>query len=330
MKVLCVLNLLAAGGSAAQRWPTVADLLRRLGVTYELLADEKEPLAVSLGRRFETCRPEEWGVIAGVGGDGTHSAIFNFLMEYGREHPNVVLPPYAFIPLGTGNDIAKSFGLNSRDDFFVSDLRRSVSTILHGADYRLDLGILNGVYFADAFTIGLDSHVLRLRNAQKKRIERIPVLRHLARGSFLYTSALGVLFWKHRPLDAEVVVDGSCWYVGPILNMVVNNTRIYAGGFDLSTDTYADDGLLDVVLFTGHTDYLRKYSLAIRHNPDKIREFSDRLHRMSSHVQGRRIHIRLSRAEAAQLDGEEIPGAADFDIGVVPRAIAIKTPAEPA
>ena len=87
--------------------------------------------------------------------------------------------------------------------------------------------------------------------------------------------------------------------------------------------------MLDVFLFTGHTDYLRSYLFAIRHHPEKIREFSERLNRVSTHVQGRDIRIRLEHPEGAQMDGEELPARNEFLITVAPGALAIKTPAEP-
>jgi diacylglycerol kinase family enzyme len=114
-----------------------------------------------------------------------------------------------------------------------------------------------------------------------------------------------------------------------MINVIVNNTRIYAGDFDFSMEAYPDDGVLDVVLFTDHKDYLTRYLLAVRHNPDKIREFSDELHRRSMHIQGRNVEIRLVKSEHAQLDGEEFPDDSLFRVSVVPQALAIKTPAEP-
>ena len=199
---------------------------------------------------------------------------------------------------------------------------------MHGADYGLDLGTIGDLYFADALTIGLDSRILRERNTSKRLIERIPVVRNLVRGRFLYTLSLGSRFFRQDLVESEVEVDGKVWYQGAMLNLVVNNTRIYAGDFDFSADAYADDGLLDVVLFTAHTDYLARYLLAIRHNPARVRELSDDLHRRSMHTQGRRLTIRLSRSEPAQVDGEEFPGGTTFNVGVVQRALRIKIPAE--
>jgi diacylglycerol kinase family enzyme len=254
--------------------------------------------------------------------------VVNGLMAYGRSHPDAV-PTCTLIPLGTGNDIAKSFGIQIADQWSPRELRRAVATLVHGADYRMDLGCLGGRYFADALTIGLDSRILRARNEGRRRLARFPLLRRLVRGRLLYTLSTGRPFLSQVPVQTEITVDGRPWYTGPMINVVVNNTRIYAGAFDFSVDAYADDGRLDVVLFSGHTDYLARYLLSIRHNPERIRQLSERLSAVSSHTQGREIRIRVSRPEPAQMDGEELPDADGFDITVAPRAIRIKTPAEP-
>lgn len=329
MKILCVLNPLSGGGLPIQRWPQVVSLFEEFGIEYELLAETDVPIDEQVRDRLERGSPAEFEVISGIGGDGTQSAVINALMRYAEKHPEVVLPPYGFIPMGVGNDIAKSFGLTSRADFFVNDLHRAISTLVHGADYRLDLGLLKGTYFADAVTVGVDSHILRERNRQKRRLDRIPVLRRFTGSGLLYAWASSFGLWHHRTLSAEVIVDGALWYSGPVLNLIINNTRIYAGEFDFCTNCYGNDGLLDVVVFTGHRDYLGKYLLSFRQNPRDIRKMALRLSRISSHTQGRNVRISLSREEAAQLDGEEVPADDSFEVTVVHSAIHIKTPAEP-
>jgi len=113
------------------------------------------------------------------------------------------------------------------------------------------------------------------------------------------------------------------------MNLIINNTRIYAGEFDFCTGGAGNDGLLDVILFTGQRDYLGRYLLSLRYYPRNIRKMANKLATASSHTQGGHIEIALSQAEAAQQDGEELPPGDRFDIRVVPRAIHIKTPAEP-
>lgn len=331
MKVLCVLNPEAAGGDAIKLWPTVADLLKRQGSDFELLSCRRDvPIKEQVVSHLCSAGGDGYGVVAGIGGDGTHAAVINGLMQYRDICGGGALKSrYAFIPLGTGNDIAKSLGIRIQDDFSMRDLRRAVSTIAHGADYCLDLGIINGTYFADALTIGLDSRILIERNTQKRALDRIPLLKFMSRGRFLYTMSWGSRFFQHAPVEGEVLVDGSVWYRGKLINLVVNNTRIYAGDFDFSRDAYPDDGLLDVVLFNAHADYLARYLLAIRHNPDKIRDLSAELHRRSMQIQGHEIEIRLRDPEPAQLDGEEFPADSVFRISVAHRVLPIKTPAEP-
>ncbi|MEI6970429.1 MAG: diacylglycerol kinase family protein [bacterium] len=331
MKVLCVLNPLSGGGSAMSRWPQMLEIFRAFDIEPELLSRSDVPIDIQVRERLARGGVSEFKAIAGIGGDGTQSAVINGMMEYRNAHPDAVLPPLGFIPMGTGNDIAKSFGLILRDEFFASDLRRAVSTLVHGADYHLDLGLFDGRYFADALTVGVDSRTLRRRNHRKKYILRVPCLRWLARGPVLYVvSWLGLFnFWRKPSLHVEIRVDGCTWYSGPMLNVVVNNTRIYAGEFDFCTGGYGNDGKLDVVLFTGHFDYLSRYLLSLRHHPRAIRNMATKLGKAASHVQGKHIVLLLSRPEPAQVDGEEMPSGERFDIEVVPQAIHIKTPAEP-
>ncbi|MEI8139304.1 MAG: diacylglycerol kinase family protein [bacterium] len=330
MKVLCVLNHNAAGGDAKRLWPDVAELLQRQSIDFDLLSVQGDlTIKDQVSAYLDAAPPNAYSVVAGIGGDGTHSGVMNGIMQFGASSPSAKIPAYAFIPMGTGNDIAKSLGIRLRSEYSAKDLRRAVSTILHGADYRLDLGRINGTYFVDALTIGLDSRILQKRNVSKRKIEKIPFLKFLARGKFLYSLSVGSRFFMHEPVEAEVIVDGRSWYKGQMINVVINNTRIYAGDFDFSMDAYPDDGMLDVVLFTDHTDYLTRYLLAIRHNPDKIRDYSDELHRRSMHIQGRNIEVRMTRHEPAQIDGEEFREDSLFKITIIPRAILIKTPVEP-
>ena len=146
MKVLCVLNPHAAGGDAIRLWPEVACLLQRQGTDFELLSyDNGVSLKEQVCLHLKAAPPGAYDVVAGIGGDGTHAGVINGLMQYRVTHPAASVPRYAFIPLGTGNDIAKSLGIRLHDDFSSHDLRRAVSAIAHGADYRLDLGVINGI-----------------------------------------------------------------------------------------------------------------------------------------------------------------------------------------
>jgi len=329
MKVLCVLNRRAADGKGMRWWPQISALLSSFELDYHLLADGDIPLAKQVTEHLTQVGPSVYGAIAGIGGDGTHSVILNALMALRQSVAGFRLPPYAFIPMGTGNDIAKSLGIRTRDDRFAADVRRAVAAIRYGADYRMDLGIVNGLYFADAVTIGLDSYILRERNLQKKWLAHVPILRNLIQGRLLYTLCSGLPMMRHRALQCRIEVDDRLWYSGRCVNLVVNNSRIYAGEFDFSANAFANDGKLDLVLFNDTNDYLARYLLSMRNTPSRIRKWSEELSKLSSQVQARRVVLTLSGPEGAQCDGEVLAPASVFEIGIEPGAIAIKTPVEP-
>ena len=129
-------------------------------------------------------------------------------------------------------------------------------------------------------------------------------------------------------MEGEVIVDGRSWYKGRLLNLIVNNTRIYAGEFDFCSDAYANDGKLDVVLFSEHHDYLGKFMFSYRGNPRNIRKMADRLNQVAMHTQGKHIEIKLAENAPAQIDGEEYPSNSHFVIECMPGVVDLKTPAE--
>ncbi len=311
-------------------WPRIAELLRLQGIEYVLLADYDVPIGDQVRCFLKDNGLKNIDVVVGIGGDGTHSVVIQQLVAWVDAVQGRSLTPYAFIPLGTANDIAKSLGFHVGAAFSDRDLERAVSTIGHGADYRMDLGVVNGTPFADGFTIGLDPNILRERNVQKKRLRALRFLfRGPIGGNLLYTICTGLRFWRQPQRDVDVSVDGHRWYAGPMINLVINNMRVYAGEFEFHRAAYANDGLLDLVLFTGQRDYLRSYVLALRNYPRGLRRLAKHLNRNLQHTQGRRFDVRLSHPEPAQIDGEEFPDADFFRVSVRAGMVPIKIPAEP-
>lgn len=329
LHVLCAMNPTAGSGTALRRWPEIEALLKVFDMTWDLVAAPDVSLGEQVVRRLETAEQNRpYQAVVGIGGDGTHSLLINTLMNYRHRTSDASLPPYALIPMGTGNNMAKSFGLNSREDFFVGDLRQAVATIRYGANYALDLGCVGEVYFVNSLTVGLDSKILREHNRRKQILAPYPWLRRWIRGNLLYTWCLGHQFWRHPSRQATIQVDGRPWYEGPLLNLVIMNSRVYAGEFVLCVDAYANDGRLNAVVFVNRTDYIKKYLLALRRNPRQIQSIPHRLGRLADYTQGQRITVTLPEAEAAQYDGEVLADSTYFEVAVIPQAIQIKVPAE--
>lgn len=327
-KIICILNSLSGDGASYKKWPEVEKIFNELAINYELVLHEGD-LSEKIQELLKLYRTESV-TFAGVGGDGTHHALINGIMRFKEKNPNAHIPEYAIIPLGTGNNIAKSFGMGSRENLMFNDLRRAVISTVYGADFKLDVGKIGLCYFIDAFTAGIDAHILAGRNRDKSTMEENEFPYKLLKGYPLYIFNTLKSFNRCNPIHGEIEVDGKKWYSGKLFNVIINNTRIYAGEFDLTDSALANDGMLDLLVFTGHADYLQRYLLSHRYLPRKIRSLASANQKFIQHVKGKKFSIRLEKITHAQLDGEEIASSDEFILEIIPEALTIKVPVEPA
>jgi diacylglycerol kinase (ATP) len=131
-------------------------------------------------RRAIKRRPD---VVVVAGGDGTMTKVVGEFA--GREAVLGVLP------LGTGNSFAQSLGIGS-------DLERAVETIARGKIAAVDLGRIDGDYFANFATLGFASDVARSAS---------PILKRII-GTLAYVLAGIVPFVRARPFDCKIKADG--------------------------------------------------------------------------------------------------------------------------
>jgi diacylglycerol kinase family enzyme len=108
-------------------------------------------------------------------------------------------------------------------------------------------------------------------------------------------------------------------------NLLLTNTPIYAGEFRFVTEDSADDGLLDLHLFSGAANYLRRYPSAwLRHLRHERGFRFDVPEPPVERV--RDLVIETDVPMGAQLDGEQLEAAARFVVRVLPAELAVKVP----
>jgi len=325
MKVFCILNPLSSDGTCIDMWPLMEKFLKNESVEYELIQYQGD-LRQKVQDILENLKKEDDinnFVIAGIGGDGTHHALINGIMNFRDKNPKAHIPPYAIIPLGTGNNIAKSFGLVQAGNIKAS-IETAVKIAIHGENHQVDLGKINGRWFLDAFTVGVDAHILAGRNRDRAAFTKNSLAYRLLKGYPLYLYNTVKSLWKCKPLYADISVDGKKWHSGPIFNLVINNTSIYAGELDLTDFAPADDGFLDAVVFTGTLDYLRRYLFAHRYLPKAVRTLSFEAQRSIQHIRGKTFEIELERPTLNQIAGEELPLGKSFKVETFPEILTIK------
>ncbi len=170
----------------------------------------------------------QWAIAAGcqtivaVGGDGTCSQIANAIVESQSDCALAVLPA------GTGNDFAKTIGVNHFTADQIADL------VSAGQTTRIDVGSIDGRYFLNSCGFGFDASVLEASNRVR-----------LLKGDAVYIySALKQLF-TYRGLDV------SADSIGPrsaerLLMVTVSNGKFLGGAFKIAPHASVTDGTLDV------------------------------------------------------------------------------------
>jgi YegS/Rv2252/BmrU family lipid kinase len=166
-----------------------------------------------------------------VGGDGSvHTAVATLLSrgELSADRP------IGLIPLGTGNDLARTLGI-------PLEPAAAARALLAGRSRPLDLVVDDaGGVVVNAVHLGVGAEAAEKASALKDRLGRAAY----AVGSV--AAGAGATGWH-----LQIVVDGVPVDVDrEVLMVAVANGRTIGGGAPLAPDASPDDGLADVVVAT--------------------------------------------------------------------------------
>lgn len=301
---LAVVNVFAASRKAGSIWKKAAVRLETAGVGYTARFTGGRYNATELSR---IAAEEGYRRFVAVGGDGTIHDVLNGIAEYvySSAPEGVRLSDFtlAVIPVGSGNDWVKSFGI-------PRDVNVAVDLIAEGRLGRQDVvrvSVYDSIsepcndpkvsamaYMANIGGIGLDARVCEIVNRKKEQGYR---------GRKLYVSAL-LYCIKHRvPVHARVVCDGSEVFRGKYLSMAFGTGRYSGGGMRQTSQAVVDDGLLDVTIIPD----IPIWTIA-REVP---RLFTGTFHKVSVLTQARCSKVMIlpdsgSDAEPVEVDGEVV------------------------
>jgi len=163
-------------------------------VDFELAVSEHPRHIIDLA---EQAARQGFSPIIAAGGDGTIGEVVNGLARAAKSEQDL-LGPFGILPLGSANDLVDNLGL-------PRDLNAAAHIIAFGRTRRMDIGYVNGFYFANNSAIGLEPYITLAQ-------QRITWIKGMIR--YLVAAVRGI--WDNPQWTAKIEWDGG-QYEGPTL-----------------------------------------------------------------------------------------------------------------
>jgi len=286
-KTYVIVNPAAGRGAARARIPEFRTAFAALGVSQfqetRFAGDEERLAALAIEQGAET--------IVAVGGDGTYARIAGAILARDR------LCRLAVVPCGTGNDFAKTLGVEKLSLDEIAGLVSSHSQM------SIDVGRVDELYFLNSCGFGFDASVL----------ESTQSVRFLKGNAVYIYSALAQLL-TYRGVSVSVGSGTG----EKVLMLTVSNGRFLGGAFRIAPHASVLDGKLDVGVFgnTGVIGRVRVFAGAFRGT--HLRLASVKSERVSS------IGLQFADPPLMEVDGElRHARSSTVTIECLPRALSV-------
>jgi diacylglycerol kinase family enzyme len=329
---LLVGNPTAQSGKNQERIDRALASMKGAGIAADLLPTLPE--GKTIGAVRAALEAGAYRVVVAMGGDGTFREVAAGLYT-SNQREDVAL---GMLPTGTANDQGKSFGLAADE----SALARNIDVIRAANETRLDVGIYRAGgaraevdYFFDSCGWGLSARVLAQRNRDRALVENLGPLKELYRDHAVYAGAFLKTFLESYVVEDRLRVvatlDGQRVELGGLSDLIVKNTRVYAGAWVFDETSRHDDGIFELVPFVGKNDWVSKAIRDLEFVPlnEEILENLGLEH--SKTLRASVMDLEIFEPEggaplATQLDGEEWPPSHQVRIEVAARGLRLIVP----
>ena len=231
-----------------------------------------------------------------VGGDGSVHEAVNGMQRAGADCA------LGLIPSGTGNDFAKACGIPLDWELATQSLLQRITA--RAPVRKIDIGRVNGRYFANGIGIGFDAKVTRVARSYRWRI-----------GDFVYLLAILRCLYDGVATPDMHIHNEHIDLSGPVTLATVCNGPWVGGMFHIAPGADNADGKMDLLIANpvSRVRILALLPLLMRgkhmHEPEII------------HRAVNRLTVTASAPVESQLDGEVQALQERFDIEVLPAAL---------
>lgn len=294
LRAAILINPTSGKGRSAKNAPHAVARLRERGVDVDVLEADNADASLDLAREAVAGGVE---ALIACGGDGTvHLAL---QAVYGTD------TTLGIIPVGTGDDIARSLDL-PRDD-----ARKAADVIADGRTRQVDYAVIDAAdgtqrAFLAVMSVGFDSEVTERANTMT-----------WPTGTSRYLLATLAELRVYRPVDFRITVDDQTLTEQGMM-LAVGNGASYGGGMYVCPRAVLDDGQLDLTFLakTSKWTFLRTFPSVFK-GTHITRPFVRTL-------RGATVRVEAD-GQTAYADGERV-AALPVDVHVVPRGLRVFAP----
>ncbi len=237
MKPFVIVNPRSAAGRTGRHFDRIARAVRAAIGDFECAFTRARGDGSRLAREAVQAGGQ---LVVAVGGDGTASEVVDGLTLARPRDPD---PLFGFIPRGTGGDLRRTLGL-------PQDLEAAAKALASRREIVCDLGRIE---FVGADGSPLVRHFVNVAGFGISGVVSGEVNRGVKLGSgrlsFMLASARALIGWSDQGVRWRA--DEGEWVEQEITSLSVCNGRFFGGGMQVAPDARIDDGLFDVVIWSG-------------------------------------------------------------------------------
>jgi diacylglycerol kinase (ATP) len=220
-KWVFIVNPVAGNGAAKSQLPRLEEMIKKNSIDAEVVFTGKKGHATELSATY--C-DRGFKYIIGIGGDGTINEIAIPLA--GRSGTVTGL-----IPAGTGNDFIQILGYPNRFGEKEWDIFFERNTI------AMDVGSVNGMIFLNGMGLGFDAQVASENYTDEG------IVKEGGKNKYIWHIVKTLLFFREKRMT---IINGNGNEATDCFINTIAIGRRFAGGFLLTPEAIANDGLLDV------------------------------------------------------------------------------------
>ena len=284
-RYLLIVNPEAGSRSTMKALPEIERIMRERKAEYEFHFTKEKGHATELVKEVGA----DFDVVVSVGGDGTINEILNGMPDLNK--------PMGIIPIGTGNDFARSCSIK------IGDLESAVDVLLGHDVKKIDVGEVNGRRFINVMGLGFEG-----------RANDIGKMLPFLHGTPKYIIAIGGTYLTYRRMQLRVKMNDMVLDEKVFLISIGNGWNV-GGGLQLTPKAILDDGLFNVGYLQNITRFriLQVFAKLYDGTIDTVPEFKM--------FQTKELTIESDRPIPAHIDGESFdPVQKSFKVRLIPKA----------